>query len=110
MNPKHDAQGNVVDPEEIESDEIPQLNEVLEFYQAYDLLPLAHHIVWLSSVRDAIGTLDYFDLSFSDIKLLIVLQDEKRKKEAYDVQRSKERSDSITSQASSLASKTNKIR
>ena len=63
----------------------PLLGEVLDFYDCYDLMPLASRIIWLSSLNEAVGRIpDDIDLDYDELRLLVVLQEEQNKKMAYD--------------------------
>jgi hypothetical protein len=81
-NPYEDGSG--FDPEEGEGRN-RQLNEVLEFYDCYELLPYANHIIWLSSVKEVMGYIP-FKIEYDDIRLLIVLHEEMNKKQVKDSQ------------------------
>jgi hypothetical protein len=101
MSPRHDVQGNLIDPEEIEVHENEMLNEALDFYDAWDLLPYAEHIIWLSKVQKALGNLP-FDISFSDIELLLVLHDEIAKKEMFDALKAEEKMGNMERKSGSI--------
>ena len=60
-----------------------ELEEVLEFYDAYDWMEYANHVMWLSAVQDALGFIP-FELDYFTILALTVLKDEIAKKGAQD--------------------------
>ncbi|MDP4272613.1 MAG: hypothetical protein Q8909_21195 [Bacteroidota bacterium] len=71
------------DTDEITTDN-QQLDEVIEFYDCYNLIPLAQRVIWLSNVKEALGYIPpAFELTHLEIKLLVVLQEEQSKKVAY---------------------------
>jgi hypothetical protein len=72
------------------------LNDVLDFYDCHDLLPYASHIMWLSSVKSALGYIP-FSLDYFAIRCLVILKEEENKKtvkESRDLQQSTERASS----------------
>lgn len=71
--------------QEIEVVDNAQLAEVLDFYDCYHLLSLAKRILWLSGVKEAIGCIpSEIKLDYSEICLLVVLQEEQGKKMSWD--------------------------
>jgi hypothetical protein len=80
----------------------PLLGEILDFYDCYDLMPLASRIIWLSSVKEAIGRIpDDIDVDYDEIRYLVLLQEEQNKKLAYENYRM--RQDNKKTQNSSAA-------
>lgn len=80
--------------------ENPQLTSVLDFYDCDYLLPYVQRILWLSSVKEAVGRIpDDFHLSYDEIEGLVILAEEIHKKTLYDHQRVS----SETSRVSSIA-------
>lgn len=79
-------------PEGREKPEIENefLDEVLEKYECWDLLPLAAHVAWLSSVKEALGTIP-FNLDYDTIRYLVILHEEAGKKHAKDMQDMKDK-------------------
>jgi hypothetical protein len=55
------------------------LEELLTFYECHDLLPYAQHIMWLASVKEALGYIP-FHLDYFTIRCLTVLNEEVNKK------------------------------
>ena len=52
-------------------------------YDCRNLLSLARRILWLASVREAVGKIPW-RLDYMEIKLLVVLKEEEGKKLAYE--------------------------
>jgi hypothetical protein len=88
MNPRRDAHGIFIDPDEVEGGQNTQLDDVLNFYDAWDLLYYVNHIIWLSSVKEAVGIIP-FKLDYLDICALVILEDEKHKKELADIRKTR---------------------
>ena len=88
MNPLLEPDTEDSDEEVEVGEEIsnPQLKEVLEFYDCYDLLPYANHILWLHTVKEAIGHIP-FNLDFEAICCLVVLTEEIGKKSTFESQK-----------------------
>lgn len=83
-----DADGNDSESEIVLDNQ--QLNEVLDFYDCFDLLPLAQRILWLYHVKEALGYIPpAFGLAYLDIQLLVILQDEQAKKVAHEQRKMK---------------------
>lgn len=74
----------------------PQLKEVLDFYDCYELLPYANHILWLSTVKEAVGRIP-FNLDYDDICCLVILTEEISKKATADSQKMNEKQQSLES-------------
>lgn len=69
------------------------LNEVLDFYDCADLLPYANYILWLASLKEAIGYIPPdFNLSYMDMRCLVVLREESGKKMMHDALEAREAS------------------
>ena len=105
---EQDSQELLSVPKEGEGDETApeyendRLNEVIKFYDCADLLPLAHHVLWLAAVSEATGSLDRFDLDYLTIRLLVILKEEQSKKSALDMQQAQQSRRSSTSASSGL--------
>lgn len=75
-----------VDPfDDNDAEEIPineQVQEVLDFYDCADLLPFIERIVWLTTVKEALGYLpvSHFKLNYEEIRGLTILVEESNKK------------------------------
>jgi hypothetical protein len=81
------------DDSEIATDN-QQLNEVLDFYDCYNLLPLADRIIWLAGVKEALSYIPRdFGLTHLEIRLLVILHEEQNKKMSYDMYKSKQEQD-----------------
>jgi hypothetical protein len=80
-------------PPEIPSSTNRDLEELLTFYECHDLLPYAQHIMWLASVKEALGYIP-FNLDYFTIRCLTVLQEEVNKKSVKDSQEMRSKSDS----------------
>ena len=79
---------------DIEEPGNPLLEEILEFYNCEDLLPLARRIIWLSSVKEAVGYIpNYIPMDYEELQCLIVLHDEQNKKMAYENYKMKKAAD-----------------
>jgi hypothetical protein len=78
-----------------------QLRQVLEFYDCYDLLPYANHILWLSTVKEAIGRIP-FDLGYEEICYLTLLSEEVSKKATFESQRMNQKSVDLDSRVSRM--------
>ena len=86
--------GKDPDEEEVPND---QLDELLDFYECWDLYPLAERIIWLSDVREAVGHIPKdFSLSYQEILGLTALMQEKRLKEAYEAHKMRQKSQAST--------------
>ncbi len=105
MNPSLEIEDTTLERDE-EEEEIKnvQLKEVLEFYDCYDLLHYANHLIWLHTVKEAIGYIP-FSLGYEDICCLVVLSEEISKKATMESQRMAEKSRSVESSATPLLSK-----
>jgi hypothetical protein len=70
-----------------ENNEIPKgpLDTFLSFYDCYDLLPYAHHILQLASIKEVLGFLP-FNLDWEDIRALVILKEEQSRKSIKDSQ------------------------
>jgi hypothetical protein len=91
---EEDASDNIDDfdeaGEELATDN-QQLNEVLDFYDCYHLLSTADRIIWLGSVKEALGYIpNNFGLTHFEIRLLVILHEEQNKKMSYDMYKSKQ--------------------
>lgn len=100
MNPKPPELEDLYVPDS-EEEEISnvQLRQVLDFYDCYDLLPYANHIIWLSTVKEAVGRIP-FDLSYADICFLTILAEEISKKATAESQRMNQKSSDLDSRVS----------
>lgn len=82
----------------------PILEPFLSFYDAYEYLPFCHRIVWLSSVKEALGYIpSCFKLDYREIVALVILQDEISKRTSHDMRKQANEVDSIKAQATSSA-------
>ena len=79
---------NALDDEDDADEEDENLNEILTFYDADYLLPFVERILWLSSVKEALGHVP-FKLSHDEIVAMVILQTEINKKSQYDINKSK---------------------
>jgi hypothetical protein len=69
----------------LEMPDNPLLQEVIERYDCEDLLPLAHRVIWLSSLKEACGCIpNDIDVDYAEYRLLVVLGEEQSKKMAYE--------------------------
>ena len=79
-----------IDPfDEIDEEEVPineQVQEVLDFYDCADLLPFIERIVWLNTVKEALGYIpvSHFQLNYEEIVALTILIEENQKKMQHD--------------------------
>ena len=71
------------------------LEELLDFYDCHDLLPFASHIMWLASVKEAMGYIP-FALDYFAIRCLVILQEEVNKKSAKDSMEMKDRTSDMS--------------
>jgi hypothetical protein len=77
----------VIDPESGEevnaAPDNPLLDEVLNFYDCYDLLPQAQRIIWLASLKEVCGIIPLnIDVDYEELRLLVILNEEQNKKMA----------------------------
>jgi len=71
------------------------LGEFLSFYDCYELIPYAHHILWLSSLKEAIGEIpSSFMLDWDDYRALVILKEEQSRKSVKDSQDMSKKGDS----------------
>jgi hypothetical protein len=79
------AEFNQTPEEEIIEPSNPLLDDVLDFYQCDDLLPLAQRIIWLSSLKEVLGYIpNYIPIDYEELRYLVALHEEQNKKMAYD--------------------------
>lgn len=87
------AELNNINLDEVEQPNNYLLDEVLDFYDCADLLPLAQRVIWLSAVKEACGIIPQcIDVDCEELRLLVVLQEEQSKKVMYDTYRMKQES------------------
>ena len=91
------------DDDDDADEEDENLNEILTFYDADYLLPFVERILWLSTVKEALGHVP-FKLSHDEIVAMVILQTEINKKSQYDINKSKIQSGSGSGQPTSSAS------
>ena len=86
MSGKLDADGDSDDEHIEEAPVNDQLQEVLDFYDCGDLLPFVQRVVWLNTVREALGYIpvSHFQLNYEEIVALTILIEENQKKMQHD--------------------------
>ncbi len=61
------------------------LEEVLDFYDCADLLPFAQRVIWLSSIKEALGYVPrYIPIDYEELQALVILNEEQNKKISYE--------------------------
>lgn len=67
-----------------EEQENAALNQVLELYNCADFIPFVNRIFWLDSIREALGFIPaWVNLSYMEIRGLVILKDELGKRTAF---------------------------
>lgn len=88
--------------EEVEEVEAQLLDEYLEIFDCGELLPFANWIIFLGSVKEAIGHIPTnFELTYEEIKALVILADENMKKQTKEMQESRHRQSQAQSHSQS---------
>lgn len=93
---------NGENPDDIEPPSNPMLDDVIDIFNCFDVLPLAHRIIWLSSVKEAVGYIpDDIPIDYEELKYLVVLQEERDKKLSYENYKMRQDSNKYKRQADS---------
>jgi hypothetical protein len=92
------ADFNSISEDIIEAPNNLLLDDVLDFYQCEDLLPLAQRIIWLSSIKEVLGSMpDDIPIDYEELRYLVALHEEQNKKMAVDNYKLKKDSERIQS-------------
>ena len=98
--------GRDLDDEEDVGPTNEMLEELVERFDCYDYLAFAYRLIWLASIREALGYIpDWLHLSYDEMKGLVILHDESAKKMAYDNWQIRQESSGLKSSALSSVSR-----